>query len=321
MYSLFLYTWVFSAAVLVVICWMERNNAEGTYKITRAALTALLFLPAMLLLPEWHILPANTQLHPIIEVARQSSPLWLKLLWGVGVVFCLIKIAASFWQLRRWRIASSAVTDAELLAQAKTCCQRIGHMGELEIRQLQGDGGPAASGYFRATIYLPHHWQQWTGTTRDAVLLHEISHHLNRDPFWKLLSLCARSLHWFNPCVAWLTQKWDDHSEYHCDARVIKSGFRKETYAHILCDLASSAPYSAMAMAAPSSLEKRIRKLSTNVQTHHHLWIYALSTALILTALALAVLRPARDPGTPLSPTPEDTDLRLQANPFPADAP
>jgi len=321
MYSLFLYTWIFSAAALLVIAWMERKNAEATYRITRAALTALLMLPAMLLLPEWHVLPANTQIHPMIEIARQSSPLWLKLLWGIGVFFCLAKIAASFWQLRRWRMASIAITDTELMAQVKNCCERIGHQGNLEIRQLHGDGGPAASGYFRATIYLPEHWRDWSETTRDAVLLHEISHHLNRDPFWRLLSLCARSLHWFNPCVAWLSHKWVDHSEYNCDARVIKSGFRKDTYAHILCDLASSAPYSAMAMAAPSSLEKRIRKLGTNMQTHHHLWIYLVITALIFTALSLAVLRPAKDPGSPLPPTLEDTELRLEADPFPADAP
>jgi hypothetical protein len=35
--------------------------------------------------------------------------------------------------------------------------------------------------------------------------------------------------------------------------------------------------------------------------------------------LAFSILRPANDPGSPLSPTREDIELRREANPFPAD--
>lgn len=102
----------------------------------------------------------------------------------------------------------------------------------------------------------------------------------------------------------WLSRRLALQSEVVCDARVIRSGFRKDHYAHILCDLASHAPYSAVAMASPSGLEWRVRHLGRATFPLTRWWFAVLVLALVVCAICLSVLRPARDPGTPSPPRP-----------------
>ena len=320
MYSLFLYTLFFSSAAIIGIGVWESKKRTSIDWIIRIALLSLLLFPAFLCLPKWHVLPAPSGLHALMETASQESPKWLIFLWGNGMLFCLIRISASIWQLQKWQKSSKPLTDSSLLLRLRHCCQKINYRGAIHLRETPSSFGPAAAGYFSAKIFLPLHWREWPESTLDAVLLHEISHHAHRDPLWRLLNLCSSSLHWYNPLVIWLSRKWVDQSEYRCDRLVVKGGISKQTYANILCDLASSAPYSAMAMATPSSLEKRVRRLGEKSDSSSDFWIYLACGILILGALAVATLRPAEDPSETLPPTQEDTQIRIEANPFPDDA-
>lgn len=319
MNPLFLYTCLFSLCAVAAVHLLEKKRVAGGHRITRISLLLLLLIPLLLLLPKWYVLPSHASYYPWIEAANQSTPLWLTALWLSGAALCLGRLLHSAWHLRRWRMHSHPVTEERTIALLHECASQQSYPQKLHLRELEIPGGPAACGLFRPVIYLPSDWQNWPEPTLRAVLLHEIGHHLNRDPLWRLIALLGASLHWYNPFVHWLSHRLELQSEMVCDARVIHSGFRKDHYAHILCDLASHAPYSAVAMASPGGLEWRVRQLGRTTFPLARWWWMLLVAALFLSAFCLSVLRPARDPGTPIAPTVEDAAQRMQADPFPMD--
>lgn len=319
MNPLFLYACLFSLCAVATVILLEKKQLIGGHRITRFALLLLLLIPLLLLLPKWYVLPSHASIYPWTEAANQSTPLWLTVLWISGTTVCIVRLLRSAWQLRQWQKHSTLLDDSRLLALLRECCVQQNFHRPVTLRALHQSGAPAAYGWKRPVIYLPADWKTWPESTMRAVLLHEVGHHVSRDPLWRLISLLGSSLHWYNPCVHWLSRRLDLQSEVVCDARVIGSGFRKDQYAHILCDLASHAPYSAVAMASPSGLEWRVRHLGRTTYPLTRWWLVVLMVTLLLCAFSLSILRPASDPGTPVAPTLEDAAERLNANPFPLD--
>jgi beta-lactamase regulating signal transducer with metallopeptidase domain len=319
MTPLFFYACVFSLLAFIAIGLIDRFNAVSSHNLTRFSLLLLLCMPFFLLLPEWYVLPSSHYISPVQEAVNQSSPPWILWLWLSGMVLCIVRVASSLLQLHWWQKNSHVIDDAELQQLVENCKIKQHVTGNIILRELHHQAGPVASGIFSRLIYFPPNWRKWNQQTLSAVILHEIGHHSHRDPLWRLISLITRSIHWYNPLVFWLSKKLHGQSEMACDARVINSGFRKDAYAHILCDLAAHAPHSAMAMASPSGLEIRVRELGV---VHRPLprWIFITAMiVLLLGALAFSILRPANDPGSSMEPTLEDVELRKQADPFPAD--
>lgn len=319
MYPLFLYTCLFSCCAAVAVHMMEKRRLRGGHRITRFALLLLLIIPFLLLFPQWHVLPPQLSLVPWAEEVNQSSPRWLDALWLSGAMASLFRLTRSAWLLEQWRIKSTRIEDRTVIDLLHDCCRKLSCNREIELRALDTAQGPAACGLWRARIYLPADWSLWPTATLRAVILHEIGHHVSRDPLWRWISLIGSSLHWYNPFVHWLSRRLDLQSEMICDARVIESGFRREQYAHILCDLAAHAPYSAVALASPGGLERRVRHLGQETATLTRSWFAAGVAILSLAAIYLGILRPQQDPGAPHTPTPEDSSLRQTANPFPSD--
>lgn len=97
---------------------------------------------------------------------------------------------------------------------------------------------PLVVGIIRPRIILP------SGIDRQSLkyaLLHEMAHVHRKDNFWKMISLLAVVLHWFNPLV-WLSfYLADQDREMACDARALKGLARDERkqYAESLVNLAA----------------------------------------------------------------------------------
>jgi hypothetical protein len=317
MNPLFLYACLFSLCAVATVILLEKKQVMGGHRITRFALVLLLLIPLLLLLPKWYVLPSHASYYAWTEAANETTPRWLAALWISGAAVCLARLLRSAWHVHQWQKNSTRIDDPSLQSLLRECCEQQQFSRKVIVRSLHCAGGPAAYGFFHPVIYLPADWRDWPEPTLRAVLLHEVGHHVSRDPMWRLISLIGSSLHWYNPCVHWLSRRLDLQSEIVCDARVIHSGFRKDHYAHILCDLASHAPYSAVAMASPSGLEWRVRHLGMTGLPLSGWWSMAVVLALFLCAFCLSILRPAHDPGTPVAPTPADAAQRLQADPFP----
>jgi len=295
---------LFPVVAVLAVWWIGRRDASRDPRLTTLAVALLALMPVLLWLPKIRLWPADLGL----PVAGMPAPVWNRatwVVWGGGCLIGWFRLGLSAIGLARWR------RESELL-------ERVA--GDIEIRMLGGLRGPVAAGVLRKMIFVPPDWRKWDAETREAVLLHELAHHCRRDPLVRWLAAFACTFHWFNPLAHWLRKRLTLQCEQACDEKVVDTGFQADAYAEILCRFASPATpeVAGLAMAEQSSLERRIRHLMTANRSRGGVLFAVLAGFILWGALLLALFGPKTGEGT--APTPSEVELRLSADPFPADA-
>lgn len=290
---------VFSAIATALVYLAGRKDHARDPQLTRTVLVLLAVFPLLWwMLPKIAVLPTHH-----FSTTNPTTP-WLTIgisLWSIGVAVATLRLACAASTLARWR-------------QQSVLLEKVDH---IEIRELTTLTSPVASGIFHPIIFVPPAWHHWPTATRQLVLAHEITHHRHRDPLWRWLAGITLAVHWFNPLVWWLTRRLAIQAEFACDAGVLRGGGNPHHYAMLLCDLAqhptTHGPH-ALAMAQPSSLECRVRRLS-HATPHTDPSHASIMLALAITAAVLTAIVGSQT--TPLSR--QEIETRWSANPFPAE--
>ena len=205
---------------LMVILW----------DIALARLLVPLTLPAPVSLPQWvPAVPAG------VAPAAESGPwLWI---WTAG---CVATTAVMVLLYRReWE----TLRDALPLDAAGTALAAAAGAAGSHTRILVSDriSTPVAAGLFRPRIVLPKAFTTWNVPTAAFALQHELLHIARRDNLQKLLMTAALCLHWFNPLVWIMRDRFDRDLERSCDESVI-AAFGEDNrcnYAETLVELAA----------------------------------------------------------------------------------
>lgn len=288
----------FSLVAALLVQFTGRRDIFRAPRITAVAITLLLAFPLLNLLPKISVLPAAGLKSSGAVIAIPWHGLWL-----AGAVVLLLRLLSSGITLARWR------RESERLDSIETGRRRV------EIRCHPSIKGPMAAGVLKPAILVPQTWQDWQPEVREMVLAHELAHHRRLDPLWRLLGAMACALHWFNPLVWWLVRRHATLSEFACDAMVIRSGVRADSYANLLCDLAQNhpAPQPAAPMSEPSTLGARVSRLMSPGGSISPGLSAVLTGIVVIAAIATAVVRQAEQEPVPV----EEVRLRLSADPFP----
>lgn len=251
--------------------------------------------------------PASAQGPP---VAPSALPTAAAGLWIAGSLCAILRLALQATALRRvirhaqpWRghplpdgltaLQSSAVTSP-CVAQGRT-----------------------------PVLLLPdtaHHWSpaQW-----HMVLAHEQQHLQQQDLSLAWLPRLVHCLYWWHPLAHWLRRQFHAESEALCDRAVLAgSGPTAREYVEFLLSLNAARPPALTAgMAMPSPLGQRLQRLLQPRLTPTRRWAcpaaLLLLTGLTILSLSLRTLPPEPTPTGP--PAPDETTLRLTANPFPGE--
>jgi len=154
----------------------------------------------------------------------------------LGGVFVLFLVLLVLYILATARLRKAVpFSDDGILARYN---DRFSLKSGIRLYQSPDVQSPVVVGIIQPRIILPSEIDR---QSLEYALLHEMAHVQRKDNFWKMISLLAVCLHWFNPLV-WLSfYLADQDREMACDARALKGLAREERkqYAESLVGLAA----------------------------------------------------------------------------------
>lgn len=282
----------FSLVAAGLILLAGRKDAARDPRLT------LFLLILMALIPVMGAFVPKVAVLPVAAAEGFAWGKWISVIWAVGFVFFLARLALAARGLGMWRKRSA----------------KVGEIKGVEIREVCSLRGPVAAGVWRKVIFVPETWGAWNEADREIVLRHELSHHRRLDPLWRLCAEIARAAMWWNPLAHWMAGRFNLQCEYACDEAVVREGTDAKTYASLLCGIAekqSHAPL-ALAMANPSSLQRRVARMLRPSPGFGMLAFVSFAIIGTATACALSVVGAKAIPAA-------EVRLRLTADPFPGE--
>lgn len=145
---------------------------------------------------------------PIGEKAAVSSlgSLFGKI-WLVASLLFLLVIIACQLLLLHIRRSLLPILDSSLTDRIRALADAVGLRQHLRIGHRTGITSPFVFGLFKPTLVLPQSFpHSLSEQHQDAVILHELAHLVDRDPFWLMLSDVLCVVLWWHP-MSWLLRK------------------------------------------------------------------------------------------------------------------
>jgi TonB family protein len=243
------------ATILFTIAWaavitLGSAAADLRRAVWRAAFMCVALLPAVSLTPPGlgASAPAFVTASWSTAAAAAAAPAaanvpWVTAVWFLGVAILIGRIIVGLLHVRRW----SRSADEE---------DGVRYSADVVV--------PVMWGFRRPEILLPIAARDWSWETRDLVLRHERTHIAHHDWAWQMFARLVTAVLWFHP-LAWMADRaMRAEAERVADDAVIAGGTSAPAYAAELVRVAraTSAPVTAaVAMARPSGLEARVRRV------------------------------------------------------------
>lgn len=166
-----------------------------------------------------------------------------QLLQIISAVYLTGACAFFLWNVCSYNIYVHRITKNSKLADSRTAEIFNSVCSESDLRKAPqllistNVSSPAAFGIFRRRIILPD--ITFTEDGLRGTLSHEITHCRRGDLYIKLLSLLARSLHWFNPLVHLASFRCEMEMEMSCDEAVLEgcSEEARTAYGEVMLDI------------------------------------------------------------------------------------
>jgi TonB family protein len=198
------------------------------------------------------------------DAAGAAAAAWpaIAVLWLLGTLVSLVRLARGLVAVRRISRAAEPVVDRAWTAIVADSCASLGLRRAPAIRISNRIDVPALCGVVSPALLLPQDCRTWSESCRRVVVLHELAHLQRRDCLVQLLADCASAMYWFHPLVRRAAARLRHEREQACDDIVIQAGTSPATYADHLLDLVRAGiavpPAPAVAFGAPSRLDQRI---------------------------------------------------------------
>lgn len=137
-----------------------------------------------------------------IERRWPVEVLWL--VWPLGSVLVMTRVAIAHCLLARLRRRLRPVACPELANRVSSLAQRAGVGAPLTVGESLSVSGPLVFGLRRPTLVLPARFKALlTRPQQDAVIMHELAHIRARDAVWCLVADVVTALAWWHPLTWW----------------------------------------------------------------------------------------------------------------------
>jgi beta-lactamase regulating signal transducer with metallopeptidase domain len=269
-----------------------------------------------------------------VAVAVSQTPMdsWFTLVmpcWTLGTCLMLLRLFI------RWRGMQALVRVSEdagsslPLPMQRLFSGRRSHILQPQVRISAGVATACVALWkWRPVILLPEQAIAWRASTLRAVLRHELEHAKRGDLWWRLAGEFALALWWWHPLAHVVVRRWTEACEQVCDDAVLKSGVRPESYARSLLALAGGSviPTAAPAMAFLGRSPSRLRRRVASILSHHgegsanFSWVACVAIGILAVILVFAAtVHVQREDAARHAELQTEAQVRLEANPFPAD--
>jgi hypothetical protein len=196
--------------------------------------------------------------------------------------------------LWRWRRRSAPLADASALALGRQIAADLRLTRAVELRALASCRVPMTWGVLRPVVLLPAGAAGWPESRLALVLRHELGHVARHDWLARLLTQMTAALYWPNPLVWFAARAARLAQEQACDDLVLAAGVPAGDYALELVAAARRLhdrypAGSAVAMAEPSTLGKRVDGIVAANRDRRPVAGRAFAAVLAVVALAAAI--------------------------------
>lgn len=149
---------------------------------------------------------------------------WFRIIgvmWITGAVifvtYQLLRQRSFNHMVKRWSVE---IEDLRLLKLLQDIQYEMDIFVPIKFKVCSCITTPMVTGFFSPVVLLPS-----IDISTDSMLLilrHELIHFKRGDIWYKLLTLAANAIHWFNPVVYLISQEISTRCEISCDEEVIK---------------------------------------------------------------------------------------------------
>ncbi len=251
-----------------------------------------------------------------VEVAAGPALAWLLLgvAWLAGTLVVAVRALVAYrGALALARGAAAAPAEARALLARLAAGVRV-----RAPRLVIGDAatGPYVVGVLRPVIVVPPALLDEPALLRPA-LLHELAHVRRRDALGRFIQVLARAVFWFLPVVRLASKRLELAREAACDAWALEAGgISRPAYARLLVRMAQLRTEAAPALAAPRTLDARVRAVLGPPASPRLGWLHrAALLAWVGVALGGARTATARGGAEVCIYTPEVAEALRQAYP------
>jgi len=211
----------------------------------------------------------STAVHrPPATIARRVSvSRALAVLWLLGAIVSVSLLAIGLARLSWVASRAQPIQSGRWAESVTTVSRAFGLSRPVKLLQSEHPTLLVTWGILRPAVILPASARDWPETRVRIVLSHELAHIRRGDWVVQLLAELLRAVYWFNPLLWIACRRVRQESEHACDDAVLRLGVEGSDYASHLLDVARSfsahrhvwSP--ALAIARPSSLERRVRAM------------------------------------------------------------
>ena len=230
--SICMAVWLAAASLL-----QRRGNARVIYRLLKLVMWGYTMPLVYLAFFGWNRLMTSEDWVLVTTPAVKLALLVGFLLWITGAaVYTAFQIPMihSFRRIRKDRIYATVKMTAVLDRLKK----EMGIRKNIVLYQGYMVISPFICGFRRTEIYLPvaHMGER----ELEIVLRHELTHHKQKDTFWKPAFAIVNGLFWFNPLVWYVSRKMQRWAEASCDESCCRNGLTAKEYFGIIIDMVTS---------------------------------------------------------------------------------
>ncbi len=157
---------------------------------------------------------------PAFEVTGEHIITALFAVWAIGAV-TFVTVTLIRYRINAKRLdATLNIPAPELWSIYDTVCRELDIKKAPPLYMGRADVSPMVYGFFNPKVVLPS--VEMSDESVTYILRHELTHYKRGDLWFKLLSMLANALHWFNPLAYIACGAMSAEAELSCDESALR---------------------------------------------------------------------------------------------------